>query len=172
MMHPERVTSLVLVNAAGFGPELAWWLRLRSLINMRPNGKPAPWPVRIGLKRIFEDPTRIPADLIERLIEVDLDREGQSAARRVLSIGVDWRGIKPLLLKEIRDAADQIRVPTLIVWGKQDRVVPVKHAAVAHARIPQARLHLFDNCGHTPQLEFPDKFNSLVRDFVRETNGH
>jgi pimeloyl-ACP methyl ester carboxylesterase len=171
MMYPERVPALVLVNAAGFGQEVAWWLRLRSVIDARPQGKPPAWLIRIGLKQIFDDPDRVSGDVIEKLVAMDQDPEAQAAYRRVLTLGVDWRGLKPEMLREIRDAAHQISVPTLIVWGKQDRVVPVRHAKVAHSKIPNARLHLFDNCGHTPQLEYPEEFNTLIRDFVHEMNA-
>lgn len=169
MLHPNRVPGLVLVNSAGFGQEVAWWLRLRSVVNARPQGTPPAWLIRIGLKQIFDDPDRVSAELLEKLVANDRDPEAQKSYRRVLSIGVNWRGLKPEMLREIRDAAHEIRVPTLIVWGKQDRVVPVQHAKVAHSKIPNARLHVFDKCGHTPQIEYPAEFNRLIRNFVQET---
>lgn len=169
MVHPERVAGLVLVNSAGFGKEIAWWLRLRTLVNIRPTGTPPPWLTQIGLRGIFDDPTRISDDVLAMLLDVEQDDESIRTARRVLNIGVDWRGLKPVLLEEIRDSAHTITVPTLIVWGKQDRVVPVRHAFIARKRIPQARLHLFDKCGHTPQLEYPAQFNALIQEFVQET---
>lgn len=166
ILHPERVAGLVLVDAAGFGPELAWWLRLRTIVDMRPSGTPPPWLARIGLRAIFDDPSRISDDALELLMSVEQDAESMKVARRVLNIGVDWRGLKPYMLQEIRDAADQIRAPTLIVWGKQDRVVPVRHAFIARQKIPNARLHLFERCGHTPQLEYPAQFNALIKEFA------
>jgi 4,5:9,10-diseco-3-hydroxy-5,9,17-trioxoandrosta-1(10),2-diene-4-oate hydrolase len=168
MLGPERVSGLVLVNSAGFGKELAWWLRLRTLIDIRPRGTPPPWLARIGLRAIFDDPARLPDDVLEMLIAVEQDAESLTTARRVLNIGVDWRGLKPFLLKEIRDAAHEICVPTLVVWGKQDKVVPVQHAYTARKLIPNARMHLFDNCGHTPQLEYPSQFNALLEGFAHE----
>jgi 4,5:9,10-diseco-3-hydroxy-5,9,17-trioxoandrosta-1(10),2-diene-4-oate hydrolase len=168
MLHSERVAGLVLVNAAGFGRELAWWLRLRTLIDVRPRTTPPPWLVQFALRGIFEDPRRVPDETLQVLMNVEQDADAMRVARRVLSIGVDWRGLKPFLLEEIRDAADQIQVPTLIVWGKQDRVVPVRHAFVARKKIPNARMHLFESCGHTPQLEYPAKFNALIREFAVE----
>jgi 4,5:9,10-diseco-3-hydroxy-5,9,17-trioxoandrosta-1(10),2-diene-4-oate hydrolase len=168
ILYPDRVDALILVNSAGFGPEVAWWLRLRSMVDLRPRGTPAPWMVRLGLRAIFQDPNRVPDEVLNVLVEASANPEHQVATRRVLGVGVNWRGLKPGVLAEIRDTADQIRVPTLIIWGKQDRVVPVKQAKVAHEKIPQARLHVFEDCGHAPQLEYPDDFNTLVRDFVRE----
>ncbi len=171
MDFPERVAGLMLVNSAGFGPELAWWLRLRTLIDVRPTGTPPPWLARLGLRAIFDDPARLSDEMLELLIRVEQDIESMRVARRVLNIGVDWRGLKPILLEQIRDAAHQINVPTLILWGKQDRVVPLRHAFEARKKIPHARIHLFDHCGHTPQLEYPAQFNALVREFAREVFG-
>lgn len=168
MLHPERVAGLVLVNSAGFGPELAWWLRLRTLFDWRPAGTPPAWLAQLGLRAIFDDPARVSGEMLELLVGVEQDLESMRSARRVLTTGVDWRGLKPQLLQEIRDCADQICAPTLIVWGKQDRVVPYHHALTARKKIPNARLHLFDRCGHTPQLEYPSQFNAVVREFVDE----
>ncbi len=170
LLYPARVSSLVLVNSAGFGREVAWWLRMRTLFHRRPQGKPPSWMVQWGLRLVFYDPSRVPDDLVQKLVEIDQDPESQRAYKQVLTLGVDWRGLKPSLLQEIRDAAHQIRVPTLIVWGKQDRIIPVHHAQIAHSKIPQARLHIFYQCGHTPQLEYPNEFNALVREFVCQTN--
>lgn len=166
--YPERVAGLALVDAAGFGTELAWWLKMRTLIDLRPRGTPPLWMVRMGLRGIFNNPARISDEVLERLMSVEQNAEMKYHARRVLHIGVDWRGLKPYMLEEIRDAAANIQAPTLIVWGKQDRVVPVQQAFVARKKIPNARLHLFDRCGHTPQLEYPAQFNALVREFASE----
>jgi pimeloyl-ACP methyl ester carboxylesterase len=57
-------------------------------------------------------------------------------------------------------------VPTLVVWGKQDRVFPVTHAHIAAQGIPDARLHIFERCGHWAQLEYFNEFNDLVAEFM------
>ncbi|MBI4673492.1 MAG: alpha/beta fold hydrolase [Chloroflexi bacterium] len=163
---PERVEHLVLVAPAGFGHEVAWWLRLRALIDVRPRGMPPPWMVRYGLSRVFHKPDHIPAALVDEMVRVNQAPDIFDAYRRVIRTGVNWRGLKPIMLQEIRDCADRIHAPTLIVWGKQDRVLPVKQLEVAREKIPHARTCVFDECGHAPQMEHPDKFNALVREFV------
>ena len=59
-----------------------------------------------------------------------------------------------------------IHQPTLIVWGRQDRLVPPDHAGIVEAKLPQSRAILFDKCGHLPQLEQPGQFNAAVLDFL------
>ncbi|RPH38866.1 MAG: alpha/beta fold hydrolase, partial [Burkholderiales bacterium] len=72
------------------------------------------------------------------------------------------------LIRPLRQKLDTIKNPTLIIWGKNDRVIPVAHAQVAVKNIPGARLELFDKCGHMPMFECPEKFNKLVLDFLAE----
>lgn len=168
MLYPERVAGVALVNSAGFGRDLAWWLRIRTLIDVRSGGAPPTWLARIGLRAIFDDPARVSDQVIETLVKVELDPDSMRTARRVLNIGVDWRGLKPYVMQEIHDSADRIQAPTLIIWGKQDRVLPLHHAFAARKKIPHARLHLFERCGHTPQLEYPKQFNALIQEFAQE----
>jgi pimeloyl-ACP methyl ester carboxylesterase len=56
--------------------------------------------------------------------------------------------------------------PTLIVWGRQDRIVPPICGEQYRRLLPNATLRLIDNCGHLPQLEQPDRLVALVRDFL------
>ena len=67
---------------------------------------------------------------------------------------------------EGKDAVFHFAAVSRVVWGQQDRILPVAHAQVAVAKIPGARLEIYDRCGHMPQLEYPDKFNRLVLDFL------
>jgi 4,5:9,10-diseco-3-hydroxy-5,9,17-trioxoandrosta-1(10),2-diene-4-oate hydrolase len=61
-----------------------------------------------------------------------------------------------------------IGVPALIIWGMQDRILPVRHACFAAEKLPDARLHIFDQCGHMPNFERPQEFNDLVLNFLSD----
>ena len=54
----------------------------------------------------------------------------------------------------------------MIIWGRQDRIIPVAHAQVARNGIPNAELHILDSCGHGPYFEHPEEFNRLVLEFL------
>jgi pimeloyl-ACP methyl ester carboxylesterase len=56
-------------------------------------------------------------------------------------------------------------MPTLLIWGDQDRVVPVRHAHLAHAAMPGSRLEIFPGAGHFPHQADPDRFIGLIEDF-------
>jgi len=60
-------------------------------------------------------------------------------------------------------------MPTLIVWGRRDPLIPAHHAGVAHRAMPGSRLEIFDRAGHFPQLAEPVRFAQAVREFIDET---
>jgi pimeloyl-ACP methyl ester carboxylesterase len=70
-------------------------------------------------------------------------------------------------------AADRLHlaaeVPTLIVWGTRDAIIPVAHAHGAHAAIPGSRLEIFPDAGHFPHCEAPARFARTLLDFVSTT---
>jgi pimeloyl-ACP methyl ester carboxylesterase len=60
-------------------------------------------------------------------------------------------------------------IPALIAWGRQDPLIPVEHATVAHEAIPGSRLEIFEDTGHVPQLERPVQFARVLIDFIEST---
>jgi len=69
---------------------------------------------------------------------------------------------------EISARLELIRVPTLIVWGSLDPVIPVKYAEYFVKKIQDCRFYQIENCGHTPYVEEPDEFSKIVLNFLRE----
>lgn len=68
----------------------------------------------------------------------------------------------------ILERLEQVATPTLVAWGRQDRGGILESAEAAVRRMPDARLEVFDACGHYPMLEHPVAFNRLVADFLAE----
>ena len=64
------------------------------------------------------------------------------------------------------DQLAQLKPPLLLVWGAEDRIIPVAHAYEAVKAAPQAQLHVFDRCGHWPEMERASAFNALVSEFL------
>jgi proline-specific peptidase len=69
---------------------------------------------------------------------------------------------------DFRDRVQDIGCPTLIVWGRQDRVVPYDSAEEYHRLIDESRLVVFDDTGHVPMVERPARFNAVVESFLTE----
>src|SRR5258708_32984409 len=64
------------------------------------------------------------------------------------------------------DALPTIKAPVLIVWGRQDRTIPVRHAYRAAQRLPSAEVVIYDECGHLPMYEKADDFNRALTAFL------
>jgi pimeloyl-ACP methyl ester carboxylesterase len=169
---PSRAASLVLVNSAGFGKEVTFALRVLAL---RPLARlllrPHPAITRRTERAIFHDP----AYVTEARIATALAAAREPHAARVMlelvrSLGT-LRGVRPQWRAELLDAVAALDLPTLVVWGDRDLILPVRHLSNARTRFPQARTHLFRDCGHMPQIERAAEFEALVRRFWSETGG-
>jgi pimeloyl-ACP methyl ester carboxylesterase len=164
--EPERVDDLVLVSAAG----ITWARARREPAEMaaRMMRAAAPLALRFQMsairrpkmrQRIFNGlwykPNALRRELIWEQVVPAVQSPGTFDAMRTL-VGYD-----------IRSRLEEIEVPTLIVWGRQDAVVPVPAAVSYKERIgDNAELVIFDRCGHMPELERPVRFNRLVEDFL------
>jgi monooxygenase len=61
-----------------------------------------------------------------------------------------------------------LSMPTLLIWGRHDHIFPAAHAEAAAERLPHGRVEIFEDSGHTPQMEQPERFNRLVLEFLRD----
>lgn len=93
------------------------------------------------------------------------DRETRRAFVRELRAVVDRSG----QLVSARDRLYLSKHPTLIVWGDRDAIIPVTHARTAHEEIPGSRLVVFERAEHFPHAEYPDRFATVVTDFLEST---
>jgi pimeloyl-ACP methyl ester carboxylesterase len=86
--------------------------------------------------------------------------------------GIDPPGIvaaiRGLAGYDILDRLEEVEIPTLIVWGRNDLIVPVGDGVEFARRIPNSRLVIFDRCGHVPMAERPVRFNRLLESFLAE----
>ena len=64
------------------------------------------------------------------------------------------------------------QMPTLIVWGDQDKIIPLVHACQAHEVIPNSRLEVMEGAGHAPHVEDPARFARIIEDFVNTTEPY
>jgi pimeloyl-ACP methyl ester carboxylesterase len=164
--EPERVARLGLVSAAGIT-----WARARrepTAVIARVGRAAAPvalkWQLsmirrprarRWFFRGVFHEPDAIRTELLWENIVPALQSPGYFDAMTTL-VGYD-----------IRHRLEEIEEPTLIVWGRNDRVVPVPAALSYKRRIgANAELKIFDRTGHVPQMERPVRFNRLLAGFL------
>jgi pimeloyl-ACP methyl ester carboxylesterase len=166
---PERVERMVLVSSGGLGREVHWLLRAASL--------PAADYV-------------LPALTSRRLLGLGRDLGGllgrvglrPGGDLEVLGRGfesLDNTGSRQAFLHTVRaviepggqrvSAQSRLAVaatlPTLIVWGERDSIIPVEHGAAAHAAMPSSRFEVFDRAGHMPHDDDPYRFAKVLIDF-------
>jgi len=159
---PERVEKLVLVDAAGyaFTPEqvpLGFQIaRLPGLNRLAEHFLPRPVVVA-SVRNVYGDPAKVNDALVDRYFELTL-REGNRRAlgerMRQFSMGGDAARISTL------------KLPTLILWGGRDRLIPPAVAKRFEADIAGSRLLMFDTLGHVPHEEDPAATVAPVRAFV------
>ncbi|MCL4535049.1 MAG: alpha/beta fold hydrolase [Bacteroidetes bacterium] len=168
--HSQMVERLVLVDTAGLGRDLGLVLRLLSLPGLgEVMAIPMLAALRWALGSLFYDPRRLPDHLVRTVHGHRCARAARHSLLKVTRRGIDLRGQRPEIL--LLDRLSGLQVPTLVIWGRQDGLIPLEHAYRARRAIPRCRLHIFEECGHLPMLEWPDEFNRVVADFLSQETG-
>jgi pimeloyl-ACP methyl ester carboxylesterase len=155
---PSRVSSLVLVAPGGLGRDVGVFLRACAfpgfgLLARIPHRREAAHDV---LRTCFHDAGRITPELYDEAL-----RYGDASFPefvRALAAGVGIRGVR----RHVRDAwiarAARYSGPMLIVWGREDRVLPVSHLQELRGVLARAEVHIIERCGHIAMAEQPDEF--------------
>ena len=147
----HRIARLVLVDAAGIRVEGA---AVPDLFTMPPDE---------AVRTIFASPATAaaiyPADPTPEQLEILL-------RQRITMARLAWNPYlhNPKLPRRLH----RIRVPTLVVWGQEDRLFPLAHARAFQQAIPGARLAVLPGCGHVPPLDRPEEFVRTVTGFLAE----
>lgn len=170
--YPELCERLVLVSSGGLGREVNWILRLLSLP---------------GAELIL--PVVVPGFVAQRGNEVSRWLHARNVGPP--KVAEMWSAYSSLAdpgkrqaflrtLRAVVDAGGQAvsardrlylaaAVPSLIVWGDADPIIPVHHGVEAHGTMPGSRLEIFDGVGHFPHVEVPDRFAAVLLDFLDST---
>ncbi|MFL6002828.1 MAG: alpha/beta fold hydrolase [Nocardioides sp.] len=170
---PERTERMLLVAPGGLGPEVSTAIRAVStpgfhqvmgaltLPGVRHVGK-------LGLQALSRTPLKHARDLgeVAEIYDSFKDPRARHAIRHVVKAVVDWRG-------QIICMADRAyltaAMPMCVVWGRDDKVIPVRHASNAAMLAPLAQVEVIPNAGHFPHKDHPQRFVKILNDFVRST---
>jgi pimeloyl-ACP methyl ester carboxylesterase len=165
--QPDRFEKLVLVSAAGVtsarlrrqpAETLARMMAATAPVSLKlqERGLRRPRLREAVFKGLFQHP-----ELLRR--EALLEQFQNGAGRPGLVPAVQG-----LVGYDILDQLSEVDVPTLIVWGRNDRVVPPQDAVAYGQRLRNSRTVIFDDTGHLPQLERPVRFNRVLETFLAE----
>lgn len=120
----------------------------------------------VAALRMLDTPLGLDGPDLLRAVDAPPDATSRAAFIRSLRAVVDWRGQVITMLDRCYLAAG---MPTLLVWGSRDALVPISHAYRAHAAMPGSRLEIFEGAGHFPFHTDPGRFVALLEDFLTTT---
>lgn len=162
VFHPDRVSKLILVDASGYpyDPEsvpLAFKLTQnplasRLLKNVLPKSM-----VEKSVKNVYGNPDLVTDELVNRYYELSL-REGNRSALKTR--------FEQTLPGALMGKIGTINVPTLLIWGRKDKLIPLKFGKRFKQEIVNSQLIVFDDLGHVPHEENPQKTVLAVLNFL------
>ena len=170
---PERLERLVLVDSGGLGREVAMLLRSVALPG-------AEWVLPVLARARLKDAGTVAARLLNK-VGLRAGSDLEELARGFASLADS--GARSAFIHTVRsvidtggqrvDASDRLylaaEVPTLLVWGEKDFIIPVEHGRSAHAKMPGSRLEILPDAGHFPHRDDPHRFVSLLTEFITGT---
>jgi pimeloyl-ACP methyl ester carboxylesterase len=170
--HRDYCQRLVLISSGGLGPDLNWILRILSapgaelvlpvvapqpVLNL--GNKLGSWLTSAGIK------SPRASEMWSAYCSLS-DRPTRQAFLRTLRSVVDYRGQAVSALGKIHVSYG---LPTLLIWGEQDRIIPVAHGYAAHEAVPGSRLEVLPGVGHFPHVESPTAVVDILDDFIATT---
>ena len=152
LKNPERIKSLILTGSSG----------------LFENGMGDSYPKRGDYEYIktktqltFYDPKTASKELVDEVYSIVNNR---IKAIKIISLA------KSAIRNNLGEELNQIKLPTLLVWGNNDSITPPFVAKEFNKLIPNSELYFIDKCGHAPMMEVPDEFNAILHKFLKKMN--
>ena len=152
LKHPERIKSLILTGSSG----------------LFENGMGDTYPKRGDYEYIkkkteltFYDPKTASKELVDEVFSIVNVR---LKAIKIIALA------KSAIRNNLGEELNQIKQPTLLVWGNNDTITPPFVGREFQRLIPNSELHFIDKCGHAPMMEVPDEFNQILHKFLTKLN--
>jgi 2-hydroxy-6-oxonona-2,4-dienedioate hydrolase len=169
---PERVASMVLLAPAGIAREgMLIHFRLASIPFL---GEMIMQPSAARLKTFWDlaflDQSFVTAEFTANRLKYAMLPGAKEALLKTLRSGLNWRGTRLAHVDAISAALPMMKMPTLVIWGRQDKFISSKHAEVLQHLLPNVQVMLIDQCGHLPQIECSEKFNEAALAFLSDVD--
>lgn len=148
--HPEKVDALILTGSSG--------LYENAFGGSFPRREDKVY-IRKKVETTFYDPATATDELIQEVFDIINDR---GKLIRVLAIA------KSAIRHNMKDDLPNIKIPTCLIWGKNDGVTPPEVAEDFHELIPNSELHWIDKCGHAAMMEHPIEFNAVLSPWLKK----
>ena len=148
LKHPEKIKTLILTGSSG----------------LFENGMGDSYPKRGDYEYIkkkaeitFYDPNIATKELVDELFEITNNR---LKVIKIISLA------KSAIRSNLNDELNQIKQPTLLIWGNNDIITPPFVGREFNKLIPKSELFFIDKCGHAPMMEVPAEFNEILNNFL------
>jgi pimeloyl-ACP methyl ester carboxylesterase len=152
LKHPERIKSLILTGSSG----------------LFENGMGDSYPKRGDYEYIkkkteltFYDPKTATKELVDEVYSITNNR---LKAIKIIALA------KSAIRNNLGEELNQIKQPTLLIWGNNDTITPPFVAQEFNKLVPNSELYFVDKCGHAPMMEVPDEFNAILHKFLKKLN--
>jgi pimeloyl-ACP methyl ester carboxylesterase len=162
---PDRLSRLILIDSAGDKRYLPGHLKLVRSILGGPFTylSPSKLAARVVLRMCYFDKKRITTEQIEAYANPMASLGARHALLQTA------RQCIPANIDELLTKLKTIEVPTFILWGREDRITPLKVGELLHQAIPNSTLEIIERCGHIPQEEKPDETVARISEFLAVT---
>jgi len=174
LKYPELIKLLVPVDAWGIFQKLPYHRLTYWFSRSRINDNLYQWTgkyrslIRWSLAyNLIGDKSKITEDLVDEIQKLMLEPDAGKPFITFQRSEITKTGLKTDLYSRL----GEISVPTLLVHGSEDKMVPLKDAIAASKIIPNCRLHIMEGCKHWPQKERPEEFAGVVREFIRRVGS-
>jgi pimeloyl-ACP methyl ester carboxylesterase len=152
LKHPERIKSLILTGSSG----------------LFENGMGDTYPRRGDYEYIkkktevtFYDPKTATKELVDEVFEITRNR---LKVIKIIALA------KSAIRNNLGEELNNVKQPTLLIWGNNDTITPPFVAREFHRLIPNSELYFIDKCGHAPMMEQPEEFNVILEKFLKKLN--
>lgn len=152
-----RVRGLVLIDSAGLGEEIAG-----ELLDLMSH-EPGPSTARGLLELFFEDKGLVLDRGVDEMAAMQ-SADGAWRAQQAVAAAAFANGVQQ---DGLGDRLSDVRIPTLVLWGERDRVIPLHHATAALTRLPDVTLRVLPGIGHVPQVEAAPTVATSIDRFAR-----
>jgi pimeloyl-ACP methyl ester carboxylesterase len=149
LKHPEKIKSLTLTGSSG--------LFENAMGDSYPKRGDYDY-IKNKTAQTFYDPAMATKELVDEVFEITKNR---LKVIKIIALA------KSAIRNNLGEELNQIQIPTLLIWGKNDTVTPPFVAEEFHKLIPHSQLHFIDKCGHAPMMEVPAEFNDILENFLK-----
>ena len=151
LLYPKNIRGLIITGSSG--------LYENSMGESYPKREDKEY-MRKKCEEVFYDPKVATDDVVDEVFETVNDRK-----KLVKILTIAKSAIRHNMSKDL----PKIKIPTAIIWGKNDIVTPPNVAEEFHSLLPNSELYWIDKCGHAPMMEYPERFNEILFEWLEKT---